>query len=289
MRSKTIATSSSDKIKPELPAPTREFLYLSRAFRRGIFFMCDLVLVHGFCESASMWNALLEQFGPNSRILNLDLPGFGSRNSEPVLPIEQAAVWVLDQADSAGLNRFTFVGHSMGGYVGASLLQQAPNRLAGLCLMNSHGRADTAEKIQNRIKTIGFLEKHGASPFLDIFVRDLVAPSRDKDEALIAELREMVDSTPVESIIGALSAMMDRKDQVELLATSPVPVQLILGQADKMYSPLEVMASHTDIPLLQVNLLDSGHLSPIECPADAAAALEKFLGFSSWYGSYSSV
>src|SRR3954470_3266163 len=46
--------------------------------------------------------------------------------------------------------RFALAGHSMGGYIALEIMQQAPERVIKLALMNTHARPDTPEATARR-------------------------------------------------------------------------------------------------------------------------------------------
>jgi pimeloyl-ACP methyl ester carboxylesterase len=76
------------------------------------------------------------------RVLAIDLPGLGlSDKPESASAYTAPAMTraVSDAATSLGLDRFTFVGHSMGGAIGLRLVLEGEHRIEKLVLLNSVG------------------------------------------------------------------------------------------------------------------------------------------------------
>ncbi|MCY7330179.1 MAG: alpha/beta fold hydrolase, partial [Saprospiraceae bacterium] len=75
-----------------------------------------LVLLHGFCEDHSVWDAWLAHL-PDTPVIRIDLPGFGHSSLPPANDISHYAEVVRSVLDEQGLRLCILHGHSLGGYV----------------------------------------------------------------------------------------------------------------------------------------------------------------------------
>jgi pimeloyl-ACP methyl ester carboxylesterase len=97
-----------------------------------------VVLVHGLGTGDLWWTPTISFLAENHRVLAVNLPGFGRTAGQPVrldVAADQLAAW----AAAIGLERATFVGHSMGGLVTADLAARHPDVVERLVLVDAAG------------------------------------------------------------------------------------------------------------------------------------------------------
>ena len=242
-----------------------------------------VVLLHGYLESLMVWEDFIPHLYKQLRVVTLDLPGHGiSVVNGECHTMEYLADVVADLMASLGVERYTVVGHSMGGYVALAVAEKYADRLDGVVLLSSPPNPDTDETRENRRREIE-LVKSGKK---DMLAR--VAPeagfavvNRPRMKDYIADLTEQVHLTEEEGIVALLNGMIERKDQNEMLQKSAVRQLFILGKQDG-YIPMEVaeamVARH---PQAEVAWLEeSGHMGFLEQPEACAEALLKFMGIS---------
>lgn len=242
-----------------------------------------VVLLHGYLESLMVWEDFIPHLYKQLRVVTLDLPGHGiSVVNGACHTMEYLADVVADLMASLGVERYTVVGHSMGGYVALAVAEKYADRLDGVVLLSSTPNPDTDEKRENRRREIE-LVKSGKK---DLLAR--VAPeagfavvNRPRMKDYIADLTEQVHLTEEEGIVALLNGMIERKDQNEMLQQSAVRQLFILGKQDG-YIPMEVaeamVARH---PQAEVAWLEeSGHMGFLEQPEACAEALLKFMGIN---------
>jgi pimeloyl-ACP methyl ester carboxylesterase len=93
--------------------------------------MDGLVLVHGGMHSAHCWQHLLPLL--ELPAVAVDLPGRGNRPAElATVTLDDCVAAVLDEAATAGFERFGLVGHSMGGITITETAFRHPDRVAAL-------------------------------------------------------------------------------------------------------------------------------------------------------------
>ena len=105
-----------------------------------------LVLIHGAAGSWTTWTPLLQAAAdagrPLTGVVALDLPGWGD-SPAPVCPLDaaKAARAVAAVARSAGHDRWTAIGHSLGGFVALQLAADEPEATEGVVLVSPTGPA----------------------------------------------------------------------------------------------------------------------------------------------------
>lgn len=105
-----------------------------------------LLLVHGAAGSWSTWTPLLQHAAetrrPRSGVVAVDLPGWGA-SPAPRTPLDPggAADALAEVARAVGHDRWTVVGHSLGGFVALELAVREPTATAGVLLVSPTGPA----------------------------------------------------------------------------------------------------------------------------------------------------
>lgn len=239
-----------------------------------------LVLLHGFCEDASVWDAVLPLFGdvPTWR---MDLPGFGKSDLPPVPGMEGYAASVLGVLDALGIGRCVLAGHSMGGYTALAFAQKYPNRLAGMSLVHSHPYPDSPERVEGRRRGIemvqaGKKDLYVAQLFPGLFAPLFASAHPETVEALVLRGHQQ----PGEGIVAALEGMIARKEHLDTLRDCRFPVQFILGDQDTIIPLEDALAAATQPTVADIRVLPGvGHLAMLEQPQQTASMLRDFWQF----------
>lgn len=97
----------------------------------------DPVLIHhGYTGSHYSYDDVVPYLARDYRVIRMDGRGAGdSSRTATGHSIEQYAADVISMADFLGLDRFTYIGHSMGGVIGYELGLTYANRLSKLVLV----------------------------------------------------------------------------------------------------------------------------------------------------------
>jgi pimeloyl-ACP methyl ester carboxylesterase len=95
-----------------------------------------LLVHHGYTGSHHAYDDVVPHLARKYRVVRMDGRGAGDSSREPSgHSIEQYAADVIGMADFLGLDRFTYIGHSMGGVIGFELGLSYPGRLNKLVLI----------------------------------------------------------------------------------------------------------------------------------------------------------
>lgn len=237
-----------------------------------------VVLLHGFLEDLTMWDELEHELNQNNRVVRIDLLGHGkTENQGEIHSMEDQAEMVRFVLEELKIDRYTLIGHSMGGYIALALAEIYPGDLTGLCLMNSTSLADSEEKKRNRDRAIEAVKNNHRS-FVRIAIPGLFAPeNREKFAEKVHEATEVALRIPAEGIIAALEGMKLRKDRSAVFKNATYPKLLVVGRKDPALD-LKTLVPQTKFPGVETVSFDDGHMSHIENREDLAQYLLRFLG-----------
>jgi pimeloyl-ACP methyl ester carboxylesterase len=236
-----------------------------------------LLLLHGFCETASIFDGLLPALAQASRVVCPLLPGHGGRAWDPTWrSLDDAACWLRDLLDALEIERCVLVGHSLGGYIAAAFADQFPERLAGLGMLHSTALADAPERRETRTKAIQFVETHGKEPFLKAFVQGLFhAP----EPLWLATLDKITAPTDVNAILALTRIMRDRPDRSAAVQRLQVPVMYITGEHDALVSPERSRQELADLKIALLHRIpEASHMGMYEAPEKVLAAILSLVG-----------
>jgi pimeloyl-ACP methyl ester carboxylesterase len=193
----------------------------------------NLVLIHGFLESKSMWENFRKDLSLHFRVITPDLPGHGrSSNFDSHTSIDFMAEAINEVLQMLNVDRVIVIGHSMGGYVAQSFAELFPEKVLGFGYFHSHASADSPDAKINRGRAIKVVEENHHS-FISNFIPELFTPENQKKYAeKIGLLKAEAATMDKKGIVNALTAMRERKDGYKLLRTTEKPVLFIIGKQD---------------------------------------------------------
>lgn len=237
-----------------------------------------VVLLHGFCESSSIWDALVPQL-PGYSCIQVDAAGFGSSAVPPGFDfsMRSQAQLVLDLLSYLGITQAVWIGHSMGGYIALEALSLQPEAVQGLVLFHSTAAPDAPERKENRNKTIRIVAE---TP--DLFIREfyfnLFAPGlKAFFVPEIAHFRRQAALLDPQVIIHTLEGLRDRQDHRETLQRYLLPKHYIIGQNDQILPAAELKIQAEQCGAGYTWLEKAGHMGFLEEPEPVATAIRRFL------------
>lgn len=230
-----------------------------------------LVLIHGYPLDHSIWNKVIPLLADTFDVIAPDLRGFGrSTGAEREFGMADYAADLAGLMDALGLRQAALVGHSMGGYAALAFARAYPARVRGLGLISSQALADPQDRKEGRYKTAQDVSRNGVGGVAEGMASKLTA-----DPALQASMQGLMKEQSVPAVTGALRAMAERADAMDLLKAFQLPLVLVHGDADALI-PLE-RAREVEAAVLQSRLFalsGVGHLPMLEAPEKTAAALK---------------
>lgn len=223
-----------------------------------------IVLLHGFLEKQTMWNAFVPEFSKKNRIITIDLLGHGETECLGyVHSMEDNADVVHTVLAELRIRKAIFIGHSMGGYVGLAFAEMHPDKVKGLVLLNSTSRADTEDRKANRNRAIKAVKQSFVN-FISLSIANLFSEvNRERLKDNIELVKKEALKTPLQGVVASLEGMKIRQDREVLLHFSPYPILLILGKKDPVlnYEETKKQIENTKVQLVT---FPDGHMSHIE-------------------------
>jgi len=233
-----------------------------------------VVLAHPLGMTQAVWDDLLPSLLAGYRVLTWDLPGHGASAAWPqaeCIEVDQLASDVLALVEQAGVQRFHFVGTSIGGTIGQQLLLQARQRLLSLTLTNTGAVIGTADLWQARAARV---RAEGLGAMAAELVPRWFAPATlSAQPALQAGWQTQLARTDDASYAG-LCELLGRADFRGQLSPPGVPIQLFGGRDDMATPPAVLEALSDECNAAPLELFDAvGHVPSVEQPAVFAPRL----------------
>lgn len=183
------------------------------------------------------------------------------------------------RALSAMPDRFAVAGLSMGGYAALALMRLAPQRITGLCLMDTSARPDTPEQARRRRGLMALVARgnrfKGVTPRL---LPMLLHPDRLGDQAMCDEVMAMADRVGQAAYLRQQAAIVARPDSRPDLARTAVPTLVAVGAGDQL-TPPDLAAEIAGLtPGASLRVMEgAGHLLPMERPASTTDLMREWL------------
>jgi pimeloyl-ACP methyl ester carboxylesterase len=239
-----------------------------------------VIFIHAFPLNQSIWDDQVAALKQSYRTITLDLRGFGSSDA-PAGPysMEEMAADVRALMTKIGLDDAVFVGLSMGGYISLAFYRSYPEQVRALVLADTRASADNEEGRERRMRSAERAEREGAQAIAGEMLPMLLAPETiEKNAALVARVRAMIESNSPSAIASAQRAMAGRPDSSRLIERMNIPVLVIVGSEDSLTKVEESKAMSDKIPGSRLRVIEgAGHLSNVERPAEFNRALADFL------------
>jgi 3-oxoadipate enol-lactonase len=238
-----------------------------------------VLLVHGFPLDRTLWRPVASSLTGWRRIAP-DLRGMGlSDVPEDGYSMVEYADDLAALLDVLRVDRAIVCGLSMGGYVAFEMLRRHAGRVQGLILVNTRAGADDTEGRARRDAMIARVRRDGTSFLGDEMVPKLLAATSVRTMPdVVRQVTAMVTGSPPNGVAGALAAMRDRRDSVDLLQRIAVPTLVIAGSDDQLIPLAEARAMASAIPHAHFAVMPSaGHLAPLEQPVNTSRVIREFL------------
>jgi pimeloyl-ACP methyl ester carboxylesterase len=237
-----------------------------------------VLAVHGWFGSARGWGSLPDFLDRSAYTYAfMDVRGYGDRKHVAgEFTIEEAAADAIALADELGWDRFSVIGHSMGGKVAHQMLLQAPDRIhklvglnpvpANAVPMDEQGWelfSGAADNPGNRAAIVDFTTGSKLTP---TFINHVV--------------RHSLENSTVPAFAAYLRAWAKSDFSGKVQPDSSTPVKVIVGVNDPALSA-NVMEQTwlAFFPEAEMTILpDAGRYPMFESPVSLATSIEEFLG-----------
>jgi len=235
-----------------------------------------IILLHGFLENISMWNEVFPALANTNKVICIDLLGHGKTgNLGYIHSMEDQAEMINFVLEHLNIKEYILIGHSMGGYVSLALAELFPDKIKGICLMNSTAQPDDTEKRKTRDRTIKAVKKYPET-FVRLAIPNLF--SEENKTVFIPEIKLITTEalkTTQQGIIAALEGMKVRKDRTSVLQTKDFPILMIISKKDPALEYQSLIDQTDNTPVL-IKEFPDGHMSHVENKKELIQTLEKF-------------
>lgn len=173
--------------------------------------------------------------------------------------------------------RFSLVGHSMGGRVALEVYRRAPQRIERLALLDTGYEPVGQGEAESRAVLVNKALAEGVAAIAETWARPMIAPC-NQDTDVLARVVKMVGRMSGEIYAGQTRALLNRPDATPVLAAIACPTLVLCGAQDGWSPPdrHERMAALIEGARLRV-IDDCGHMSTMERPNEVTSALQEWM------------
>lgn len=230
-----------------------------------------VVFIHGFLGSEAIYKEQISELKQDFDLVTIDLPGHGN---SPVNDVEKSVEGYVKEIEKVlqaeNIDKATWVGHSMGGYLVLSALQQQLPTIEKAVLAYSAVNADDAETKEKRSKQQNTIRENGVRTFvqstLPAFFKETTS------DQIVQAAISIGNKATEEGLISALDVMKSRPNQQQTIDSTTVPVLIIEGEQDGIVKKID-----TTNPQVQKVTTNTGHLGMMELPTEFSATIKKFI------------
>ncbi|WP_042432360.1 alpha/beta fold hydrolase [Streptacidiphilus anmyonensis] len=235
-----------------------------------------VLVLHGWFGSSRAWQALLPHLDQDAfGYVFLDYRGYGARRGQDGrFTLAEAAADVLATADALGLDRFSLLGHSMGGSVMQRVYADAPERVRAMVGVSPVPAGGVPFDEDGWRLFAGAADDAGHRRA----VIDLTTGNRLTGVWLDAMVRHSLENSDRDAFAAYLDAWAHADFHSEIEGRE-VPVKVIVGEhdpalgADTMRSTFAVWYPNLELEILA----NAGHYAMDETPVALAGSVERFL------------
>jgi pimeloyl-ACP methyl ester carboxylesterase len=241
-----------------------------------------VVLVHGMVNSSRHWRAVAERLADRYTVIAPDLVGHGdSATPRGDYSLGAHATVIRDLLSVLGIERATFVGHSLGGGVAMVFFWQFPERVERLALVSSGGLGPEVSPLLRSAALPGFRALIGV--IANRLVIRLLGAGGTQARAIARALKPLDTRGAREAFVQTLRAVIDVRGQRvsandRLYLLGDTPMLIVWGERDRTIPIDHGRAAHAAVPHSRfVTLPAAAHFPHLEDPDGLAGALGSFI------------
>jgi pimeloyl-ACP methyl ester carboxylesterase len=238
-----------------------------------------LILGHSLLLDNTMWDEVVEALARRHRVIAVEARGHGRSTADgPMSLWDLADDWraILDQEE---VDRAFVCGLSMGGMTGMRLALRAPDRVAGLALLDTSADPEPRRSrfeyrvLSEIVRRFGFRRA-----FLPTARKAFLGRTTRRGRPdLVARLDERLLAVSPMTYFGS-RAVFDRESILDQLGAIRCPTLVLTGEEDAATPPARARRIADAIAGARlVTIPGAGHLTPMEAPLAVTRELEQFL------------
>ncbi|RCK76299.1 MAG: alpha/beta hydrolase fold [Anaerolineae bacterium] len=240
-----------------------------------------ILFIHGYPLNRQMWQPQIHDLSQDAHVIAPDLRGHGdSTPTEGVYSMDLLAEDCARLLDYLNISqKIVLCGLSMGGYISFAFARKFLDRLAALVLTATRAAPDTEEGKLNRQRSIALAKEQGIAPIIETMIARVLSPYTLANRPdLVQAVRQIMQRTSLQAVIGDLQGMMERIDSRPFLKQISVPTLIIHGKDDTLIPIEEAQAMQADIPNCRLLILENAaHLPNLEASERFNQAVREFI------------
>lgn len=230
-----------------------------------------IIFVHGWMEDYSMWSSQIEYFSREHRVIAYDQRGHGrSDKPEKGYSIRTLSDDLYSFTQNLNIERFTLIGHSMGGMTAMVFALDHPEKISRLILIGT----DAKSTLSLRIMLWTLLHVLPYSTFAEGSDIKYFKPS----EKMKKEATERALRTPKYAAYECFKEFCTNYDIRDRVSGIKVPTLIIVGDKDNL-TPIK-LSQYMNRQIKGSKLIiipDSKHMPMIEKPEKVNAIIDEFI------------
>ena len=237
----------------------------------------EVVLVHGFLGSGKIFEPLTKHLARQFSVMTIDLPGFAGSYDIPVpASVEALSDMVATTIRTAGIEKCSMLGHSLGAWIALELSLQQPDLLDKAILYGGSpdgycpARFETYEDSVERLRAQG----------IESFAAELAAKwfRRGKQDPMYPLAREAGSHSSEEASIQHINSWNSWKTR-DRLAQVETPTLIVCGDGDRSTHPdlsIEMWKAikHSNLFIVP----NAGHIAHLEYIDEFNSVVASYLG-----------
>ncbi|MGH2906129.1 MAG: alpha/beta fold hydrolase [Solirubrobacterales bacterium] len=241
-----------------------------------------LILLHGFAQTPQSWQTTIDHLPGGREIHAIELLGHGEtalQSGEP--SVDSVREHVLEEMADLAVEAAIVWGYSQGARVAMDLALHAHSHVSGLILESGipgiENPVDRASRRSRDAAMAGRIESAPIEEFVELWEK-VPALSGQSSEVIERQRPDRLSHDP-QALAAALRGIGQAayEPMWERLRVVEVPVLLITGERDAVYTAHADRMAGTLPDAIHVSIAHAGHAVHIAEPEAAAAAVERFL------------
>lgn len=226
-----------------------------------------LVLLPGMLNTAAGWQWVVPRL---EDVADIRIADFTSQGS--IHDMATDALALIDEGQQAAI-----AGFSMGGFVAAEMLRQAPEKISHVALIDTSVRTESPRQAEARARLV----EAAVADFEGQVVESAGAnlhPDHRSDTRITDIIRQMSREVGPDAYVRQNQALKERADYRDVLARVGVPAAVICGTSDEMTPPRLSQELADIIPGAVLEWIEpAAHMTLLEQPEQVAQALRRLL------------
>ena len=235
-----------------------------------------LTFSHSLACTLKMWEPQLAEFKDRFQILVYDTRGHGASEApQGPYTLDMLAEDLKQLLEQLDIERTHYVGLSMGGMIGQTLVLKEPSLFDRVVLADT-GHAQTPETRKQWEERIRTAETKGMQPLVQgTLERWFTEPFRKSQPEVVKRIADLIQGTPVPGYVGCCRAIADLNTTARLKEIKR-PVLAITGEQDAAAPGTRYIGEN--VPGAKTVVIpQAAHIANLEQPAAFNRALREFL------------